>query len=210
MIFFCIFQTLNAFSCDLLVFAINVFKTNIFAFIRTLFLTPTFFLANTSNRFFAHFLCFFSPWLSGFLDYLGLQTALWEILRILCENLWRNKLPKLTTLNPIFQLLHSAMVMMAMMMTMMTMIIWGHWGTVEWDDGNFRWKPRGLLSLCHSQHFHQKPLYFSYSKSVFLKYFKSYFFSFCKLYFSDSNNTFLESCNIYFWYVKVGTIRLSL
>ena len=107
--FFCIFQTLNAFSCDLLVFAINVFKTNIFAFIRTLFLTPTFFLANTSNRFFAHFLCFFSPWLSGFLDYLGLQTALWEILRILCENLWRNKLPKLTTLNTIFQL-HSAMV----------------------------------------------------------------------------------------------------
>ena len=91
-----------------------------------------------------------------------------------------------------------AMVMMAMMMTMMTMIIWGHWGTVEWDDGNFRWKPRGLLSLCHSQHFHQKPLYFSYSKSVFLKYFKSYFFSFCKLYLSDSNNTFLESCNIYF------------
>ena len=109
MIFFCIFQTLNAFSCDLLVFAINVFKTNIFAFIRTLFLTPTFFLANTSNRFFAHFLCFFSPWLSGFLDYLGLQTALWEILRILCENLWRNKLPKLTTLSPIFQLLHSAL-----------------------------------------------------------------------------------------------------
>ena len=108
MIFFCIFQTLNAFSCDLLVFAINVFKTNIFAFIRTLFLTPTFFLANTNNKFFAHFLCFFSPWLSGFLDYLGLQTALWEILRILCENLWRNKLPKLTTLNPVFQLLHSA------------------------------------------------------------------------------------------------------
>ena len=86
-----------------------MFKTNIFAFIKTIFMTPTFFLANTSNRFFAHFLCFFSPWLSGFLDYLGLQTALWEILRILCENLWRNKLPKLTTLNPIFQLLHSAL-----------------------------------------------------------------------------------------------------
>ena len=48
-------------------------------------------------------------WLLFFLGYLGLQTALWEILRILCENLWRNKLLKLTTLNPSFQLLHSAM-----------------------------------------------------------------------------------------------------
>ena len=37
-------------------FAQNVFKTNIFAFIKTIFLTPTFFLANTSNRFFVSFL----------------------------------------------------------------------------------------------------------------------------------------------------------
>ena len=49
-----IFQTLNAFFCYLLVLAKNVFKTNIFAFIKDNFWTP-FFLANTSNRFFAFF-----------------------------------------------------------------------------------------------------------------------------------------------------------
>ena len=43
-----------------------------------------------------------------FFRFLGSYTALWEILRLLYKNLWRNNLSKLTTFNEIFQLLQSA------------------------------------------------------------------------------------------------------
>ena len=39
----------------------------------------------------------------------GVQTAMWEMLHLLCKKLWENYLSKMTTLSLIFQFPHSAM-----------------------------------------------------------------------------------------------------
>ena len=62
--------------------------------------------------FFALFTPFFFSFFKTkfFRDSWGVNTALSKILRIFCEKLRRNKLPKLTTFSNFFQLPHSALV----------------------------------------------------------------------------------------------------
>ena len=75
------------FFCYLLVFALNVFKTNIFAFIKTLFLTPTFFLSKHQQQFFcSFFVLFFSLIICFFLfQIIWFFRQLWFCVKIFGE-----------------------------------------------------------------------------------------------------------------------------
>ena len=105
------FQTLISFFCYLLTFVKKVLKANIYAFTKTIFLTPSLTLTNMSNMFFYPFHPFLLQLFKTnfFRDSWGVNTALSKIIRIFCEKLRRNKLPKLTTFSYFFQLPHSAM-----------------------------------------------------------------------------------------------------
>ena len=93
------FQTLIPFFCYLLIFVKKVLKANIYAFTKTIFLTPSLTLTNMSNMFFALFTPFYFSFFKTkfFGDSWGVNTVLSKIIRIFCEKLQRNKLPKLTT-----------------------------------------------------------------------------------------------------------------
>ena len=86
-------------------------KANIYAFTKTIFLTPSLTLTNMSNMFFALFTPFYFSFFKTkfFGDSWGVNTVLSKIIRIFCEKLQRNKLPKLTTFSYFFQLPHSAL-----------------------------------------------------------------------------------------------------
>ena len=98
------FQTLIPFFCYLLIFVKKVLKANIYAFTKTIFLTPSLTLTNMSNMFFAFFTPFFFSFFKTkfFRDSWGVNTALSKIIRIFCEKLRRNKPPKLTTFSYFF------------------------------------------------------------------------------------------------------------
>jgi len=73
-----------------------VLKANIYAFTKTIFLTPSLTLTNMSNMFFAYFTPFFFNFFKTkfFRDSWGVNTALSKIMCIFCKKTAEKLAPK--------------------------------------------------------------------------------------------------------------------